>query len=58
MKRYMYFIRGIGTGMVVGAGLAVTVKALCANNKKLCRKTGTAAKQLSDIMNSLHEMLN
>ncbi len=57
MKRYMYYVKGLGTGMVAGLGLAVAVKCVCKENKKLSKKTGRTAKQISDIMSSITEIL-
>ena len=57
MKNYMYFVRGLGTGMVAGLSLAVAVKCVCKENKKLSKKTGRTARQISDIMSSITEIL-
>jgi hypothetical protein len=53
----MYYVKGLGTGMVAGLGLAVAVKCVCKENKKLTKKTGRTAKQISDIMSSITEIL-
>ncbi len=57
MKRYAYFVRGLGTGMVAGLGLAVAVRSVCKENKKIARRTGRTARQISDIMSSITEIL-
>lgn len=53
----MSFAKGFGAGMLASAAAAVTVKYVCKHNKKLRRKTGKAAKALSEIMEDIEELI-
>ena len=57
MKTCMSFAKGIGTGMVAGIALAVTVKCMCQKNRKMERCTNRAARTVSDIMKDIQELL-
>lgn len=53
----MNFIKGVGTGMVAGIAVAASVKCLCDKNKKLCKRTGKAARTVGGIMEDIQELL-
>ncbi len=57
MKNCIYFIRGLGVGVVAGMGLAVAAKCLCTNNKEMCQRSKQAAKTMGEIMSDIKEML-
>lgn len=57
MKSCMSFTKGLGMGIVVGMAAAVTVKCVCSNNKKLCKRTGKAARTVSQVLENIQELL-
>ncbi len=57
MKQCVSFAKGLGAGMAAGAVAAVAVHYACKNGKKLKRKTGKAARAVSDIMEDIQELL-
>lgn len=53
----MSFAKGFGAGMLASAAAAVTVGYACKHNKRLRRKTGKAAKALSEIMEDIEDLI-
>lgn len=58
MKSCMTFTKGLGLGIVTGMAMAVTVKCVCSNNKNLSKRTGKAARTVSQIMENIEELLS
>lgn len=57
MKHCMSFAKGMGAGIVAGVTAAVAVRCACKNCRTLKRKTGKAARAMSDIMEDIQELL-
>lgn len=53
----MSFAKGMGAGIVAGVTAAVAVRCACKNCRTLKRKTGKAARAMSDIMEDIQELL-
>lgn len=58
MKNCMSFAKGMGAGIVTGMAMAATVKCICTKSKKMSKRTGKAARAVSQIMDDIQELLS